>query len=400
MNHFKLLKKNKNIRILASVQFVVYFGAWFSQTGVYALLINLNAPTLAISTSAMLAFLPGVLLAPINGVIVEKNKPKTLLLSMASVELVSIFCLIFVTSLSMLWLLFILIFIRLCVASIYFQSEMSLLAKILNSNELKLINEIHSVIWAVSYTAGMASAGIFIAFFGVKTAFLFDCALICVALALLSRLVIPEFPRQVGVKVSKMIKEGVSYVFRNKKILHLIFLHAFVGLTAYDTLIALLAKIPYKELLAASLVIGFLNAVRACSLTLGPILLSRFINEKNLKYFYLGQGLGILLWAFTQFNFYLSFIGLLAAGFFTSSLWAYTYTLIQKNCDKEYYGRVIAYTDMVYLCFSAIVSQLMGFLFHLGLGLELITALLGIVFIFASFYWQNFYKKYLCFKYI
>ncbi|EPA2463875.1 MFS transporter, partial [Campylobacter jejuni] len=83
------------------------------------------------------------------------------------------------------------------------------------------------------------------------------------------------------------------------------------------------------------------------------------------------------------------------AGFFTSALWAYTYTMIQKNADKEYHGRVIAYTDMIYLSFSAIISMLMGFLFEIGLSLELITGLLGMIFIFAAFYWKWFYKKYL-----
>ncbi|EAL5079279.1 MFS transporter [Campylobacter jejuni] len=395
MNYIELLKNNKNIRILASVQFIVYFGAWFSQTGVFTLLVELNAPTWATATSAMLAFLPGVLLAPINGVIVEKNKPKKLLLSMISIELISIFCLIFVTSLSMLWLLFILIFIRLCVASIYFQAEMSLLAKILTPQELKLANEMHSVIWAISYTAGMASAGIFIYFLGVKTAFLFDCILILIGISFLVRLSIPDFHQKTQSRFFTMIKEGFFYVLNNKIIFHLILLRAFIGLTAYETLVTLLAQHQYKEVLSAALVIGFLNAVRACSLAIGPMVLSKFINDKNLFYMYLGQGLGIILWALTQFNFYISFLGLIGAGFFTSALWAYTYTMIQKNADKEYHGRVIAYTDMIYLSFSAIISMLMGFLFEIGLSLELITGLLGMIFIFAAFYWKWFYKKYL-----
>ncbi|EJP0227965.1 MFS transporter [Campylobacter jejuni] len=395
MNYIELLKNNKNIRILASVQFIVYFGAWFSQTGVFTLLVELNAPTWATATSAMLAFLPGVLLVPINGVIVEKNKPKKLLLSMISIELISIFCLIFVTSLSMLWLLFILIFIRLCVASIYFQAEMSLLAKILTPQELKLANEMHSVIWAISYTAGMASAGIFIYFLGVKTTFLFDCILILIGISFLVRLSIPDFHQKTQSRFFTMIKEGFFYVLNNKIIFHLILLHAFIGLTAYETLVTLLAQHQYKEVLSAALVIGFLNAVRACSLAIGPMVLSKFINDKNLFYMYLGQGLGIILWALTQFNFYISFLGLIGAGFFTSALWAYTYTMIQKNADKEYHGRVIAYTDMIYLSFSAIISMLMGFLFEIGLSLELITGLLGMIFIFAAFYWKWFYKKYL-----
>lgn len=343
----------------------------------------------------MLAFLPGVLLAPINGVIVEKNKPKKLLLSMISIELISIFCLIFVTSLSMLWLLFILIFIRLCVASIYFQAEMSLLAKILTPQELKLANEMHSVIWAISYTAGMASAGIFIYFLGVKTAFLFDCILMLIGISFLVRLSIPDFHQKTQSHFFTMIKEGFFYVLNNKIIFHLILLHAFIGLTAYETLVTLLAQHQYKEVLSAALAIGFLNAVRACSLAIGPMVLSKFINDKNLFYMYLGQGFGIILWALTQFNFYISFLGLIGAGFFTSALWAYTYTMIQKNADKEYHGRVFAYTDMIYLSFSAIISMLMGFLFEIGLSLELITGLLGMIFIFATFYWKWFYKKYL-----
>lgn len=395
MNYITLLKNNQNIRILTIVQFIVYFGAWFSQTGVFTLLVQLNAPTWATATSAMLAFLPGVLLAPINGVIVEKNKPKKLLLSMISLELVSIFCLIFVTDLSMLWLLFVLIFSRLCVACIYFQTEMSLLAKILNPEELKLANEMHSIIWAVSYTAGMASAGIFIHFFGVKSAFLFDCFLIAIGIFLLLNLQIPNFIQKSQGKFLTMIKEGFFYVLQNKIILHLIILHAFIGLTAYETLVTLLAQHSYKEILSAGLVIGFLNAVRACSLALGPIILSRFLKNEILIFLYIGQGLGIILWALTQFNFYLSFLGLIAAGFCTSSLWAYTYTAIQKNCNQTFYGRVIAYTDMVYLSFSAIISQLMGFLFELGLSLQMITALLGLIFVFAGFYWQWFYKNYL-----
>lgn len=395
MNYIDLLKNNKNIRILASVQFIVYFGAWFSQTGVFTLLVNLNAPTWATSTSAMLAFLPGVLLAPINGVIVEKNKPKKLLLSMISIELVSIFCLIFVTNLSMLWLLFILIFIRLSVASIYFQAEMSLLAKILQPQELKLANEMHSVIWAISYTAGMASAGIFIHFFGTKSAFLFDCFLISIGILFLLKLSIPKFEQKIQNNFFAMIKEGFFYVLKNKIIFHLILLHGFIGLTAYETLVTLLAQHKYKEVLSAALVIGFLNAVRACALALGPILLSKIINNKNVFYLYLGQGFGIILWALTQFNFYVSFIGLIAAGFCTSSLWAYTYTTIQNKCEKNYYGRVIAYTDMVYLAFSVVISEMMGLLFDLGLSLNTITALLGTVFVFVAFYWKWFDKKYL-----
>lgn len=59
-------------------------------------------------------------------------------------------------------------------AGIYFQTEMSLLPKILNRSDFVTTNEIHSIIWAVSYTAGMGLAGIFVNYFGVYASFKFD----------------------------------------------------------------------------------------------------------------------------------------------------------------------------------------------------------------------------------
>ena len=396
MKHLILLKTNQNIRILAIAQFIVYFGALFSQIGVFTLLVQLNAPTWVTATSAMLAFLPGVLFAPLNGVIVEKNKPKNLLIGTISLELISVFLLIFVTSLNDLWLLFILIFSRLCVAMIYGQAEMSLMAKLLNQEDLKLANEIYSINWSVSYTLGMASAGFFIHFFGVKAAFLFDTFLLLIGILILLKLSLPNFVQKVEGHFFAMIKEGFYYVLKNKIVLHLIILHAFIGFTAYETLVTLLAQHEYKEILSAGLVMGFLNAVRALSLIIGPFILSRFLKDSVISFLYVGQGLGILLWALTQFNFYISFIGLIGAGFFTTSLWSYTYTSIQKHCDEKFYGRVLAYTDMVFLAFSAFISQFMGFLFEAKMSLMNITALLGIVFILAGLYWHIFYKKYLC----
>ena len=45
--------------------------------------------------------------------------------------------------------------------ALYFQAKMSLLPSLVAPQHLKLANEIHSVIFAFCYTAGMALAGIF-----------------------------------------------------------------------------------------------------------------------------------------------------------------------------------------------------------------------------------------------
>ena len=184
-----------------------------------------------------------------------------------------------------------------------------------------------------------------------------------------------------------MLKNGLVYLKENRLIVHLIFLHAFVGITAYDALIALLADYKYANLLSTSLVIGLLNTSRSISLMFAPAILSKFINKNTLIFVYIGQGLGIIIWALSLWNFYLSLIGIIFAGFCTSSLWSYTYTLIQQKCDPAYYGRIIAYNDMVYLSVAAVISSGIGLLFELGLSLSLITALIGCMFFAGAIYW-------------
>lgn len=394
IRYLALLRYNRNLRILTSIQMICYFGMWFSHTGIFTLLIDLKAPVWALTLAAAMAFIPNVFLAPINGIIIDKFNPKPMMIFLMFIETLSVLMLVFIDDLSLLWFLFVLIFVRMGVGVTYFQTEMSLLPNLLSKKNLKLANEIHSIIWAASYTAGMGIAGVFIHYFGVKEAFLFDFALYIFGMFLLTKLNIPNIVKTKTQKAFLMMKDGLKYIKNNPLIVHLILLHSFAGITAYDNLIALMAKYPYKEILSASLVIGFMNMTRALSLVVGPIILSKFINTKTLFWLFIGEFLGIGLWAILQFNYYLGLIGLIAAGFCTSSLWSFTFTMLQNSCDKKFYGRVIAYKDMVYFIISAFVSLTIGFAYELGISLMAITFSMGSVFLIGAFYYKFVYEKY------
>lgn len=394
IKYLALLRYNRNLRILTSIQMICYFGMWFSHTGIFTLLIDLKAPVWALTLAAAMAFIPNVFLAPINGIIIDKFNPKPMMIFLMFIETVSVLMLVFIDDLSLLWLLFVLIFVRMGVGVTYFQTEMSLLPNLLSKKNLKLANEIHSIIWAASYTAGMGIAGVFIHYFGVKEAFLFDFALYIFGMFLLTKLNIPNIVKTKTQKAFLMMKEGLKYIKNNPLIVHLILLHSFVGITAYDNLIALMASYQYKEILSASLIIGFMNMTRALSLVVGPIMLSKFINTKTLFWLFIGEFLGIGLWAILQFNYYLGLIGLIGAGFCTSSLWSFTFTMLQNSCDKKFYGRVIAYKDMVYFIISAFVSIAIGAAYELGISLMAITFSIGSAFLIGAFYYKFVYEKY------
>jgi hypothetical protein len=230
---------------------------------------------------------------------------------------------------------------------------------------------------------------------GFDTAFLIDALLYGVAILILLGLRLAleeEIHRDTG---WTMFKEGFAYFLSNKKIIHLVLLHATLGLTSFDALVTLLADFTYKEIIAVPLAIGWMNATRAIALTAGPFFISKIVHKNTLHWFFILEGIGIILWSQLQFDFYLGLVGLFAAGFFTTTLWSYTYLLIQEEIDPRFMGRVISYNDMFFMLANVLVALFIGYGAEWGLSLETITIVLGLGFIATAGYYKWFHQTYI-----
>ncbi|MDO9056288.1 MAG: MFS transporter [Sulfuricurvum sp.] len=383
-----LLRNEPLLRRLSLIQLLAYFGAWFSNVAIYTLLIQMGADAATIALVAALHFLPGVFQAPLSGVILDRIHPKRLMIFLTLIEILCTLSLISVDNVGMLWLLYVLVFIRMGASSFHFTVEMSLLPRILEGKSLQTANEIHSIIWSLSYTLGMALSGLVVYWVGVTTAFLLDAGLFVIVLILASTLKIEIELSENSAKFTAMMKEAFVYIRNNPVVYHLMILHAILGFTAFDALVALAAKQYYSQIIAVSLGIGLLNAARAFGLVIGPIVLGHWINNARLGWLFFAEAGAIALWALLIDNFYGSLIASVAVGFVTTTLWSYTYTLLQHHTQSDFYGRVIAYNDMVFLGVGAFVSLLIGYLAVLGMTLGMITLILGGVFLIAAFYYE------------
>ena len=387
--YVELLKSNTVLRRLSTIQLIAYFGAWFSNVAIYTLLLELKVTPEVVAFVAMLHFLAGVVQAPVSGTIIDKVKPKKLLLILLAVEIFSTFFLIFVQDVSDLGLLYFLIFFKMAAASFYFTTEMSLLPKILHGEQLQRANELHSIIWSFSYTTGMALSGFFVYYFGIKAAFIFDVFMFAFAFFMLFTLHIELEVIKLEENFLEMMRDTFIYLKRNPLAIHLMLLHAFVGLTAFDALVALMVDKYYAGIIATSLALGLLHSARAVGLVIGPMVLSKYLNNKFLVYVFVAQGFAVTLWAWMMHDFYLSLFASVVVGFFTTTLWSYTYTLLQKNIEPKYYGRVVAYNDMLFLSSAAFTSYMRGFLATRSFSLESIALMMAFCFIVGGvyFYW-------------
>lgn len=387
MNEYiKLLKSEPILRRLSTVQLIAYFGAWFSNVAIYTLLLEMRVSAEIVAFTAMLHFLSGIIQAPFSGSIIDNMKPKKLMLILISFEIFATLFLVFVNDVSDLWLLYMLIFIKMAAASFYFTTEMSLLPKLLDGEKLQRANELHSIIWSFSYTLGMALSGFVVFWFGIKVAFVLDASMFVVAFWLLYKLDINVNFLKSQESLFEMMRDTFRYLKISPHALHLMLIHAFVGLTAFDALVALMVDKYYASVIATSLALGLLHASRALGLVIGPMILSRWISNKRVSYIFVFQAMAIWLWAMLMKDFYMSLIASVIVGLFTTTLWSYTYTLLQKNIEQKYYGRIVAYNDMLFLSSAAFVSFMIGFLATNDYSLEFITSLIGAGFFIGAFY--------------
>lgn len=383
--------KNPTVRHLSAVQLIVYFGSWFSNVAIYTMILRFGVDPLTNALVVSMYALPA-LLAPLNGAIVDKFEFRRFMLLMMAIELTMTLLYLTIHDISQIYWLMLFIFIRMMAAFLFFTAEMSLLPQLFKGDTLKSVNELHSIIWSITYALGMALGGVAVDRLGIYNTILIDALLFGVGMLLFLRVRFTVAKKETP-SIRKMISEGLHYLKKHQKLLHLIFLHSIVAFTAFDALINLLTDLYYKHIIAIPLAIGWLNGMRALGLMVGPLFLSRFVSPRTLHLIFIAQGAMILLWSQVAHDFWFSLATMLGVGFFTTTLWSYTYTLIQNSTDEAYLGRVIAYNDMIFMIVTICVTLFTGAAYKWGISLQTITALLGTAFITGALYYRWLYNK-------
>jgi len=391
LTYGELFKQEKIVRQLSITQLIAYFGAWFSNVAIFSMLIELNASSFMISLVTAMLFLPGIVLSPFSGTLIDRLPLKKLMITLLGIELLMTISFLSISSIDHIWFLMLILFIRMGAASMFFSSEMTLLPKVISGVALQKANEIHSIIWSFTYTAGMAASGIVVAIYGTTTAFIIDAGFFVAALLVFIPIKLDLPTIEIKESIFSMVKDGFNHIKSETDIIKLILLHASVGLTSFDTLITLLADFEYKLIIAVPLAIGISNAVRAFALMIGPFIVGNIINKDNLHLFFIGQGFFIILWGLTQYNFYIALGSLFLVGFLTSTIWSYTYAMLQQECDHKYLGRILAYNEMIFMLANIITTIFIG-IFATILGLDIVTYILGIAFLLVAILYKKYYK--------
>ncbi len=388
MKYQELFGQYPIIKQISILQFIAYMGAWFSNVAIYSMLVDFNASAFTISLVTAMYFLPAVILSPFSGTFVDRVDPKKLMMILLFSELAMTISFLTIKSIDDVPMLLLFLFIRTSSASMFFTSEMTLMPKLIKGEALVKANELHSIIWSFTFTAGMALGGVVVHSFGIKSAFIIDSSMFVISILILSKIDFDIEIKKVTQTIFSSIKDGYDYIIAHKEIIKLIFLHGSVGLTAFDTLVTLLANYHYKYIIAVPLAIGLSNATRALALMIGPLVIQRWVSKTNLFYIFVFQGIFIIIWGFVQNNFYSGLVGIFFTGLLTTTLWSYTYALIQERVEHNYLGRVLAYNEMIFMLSNVFTTLFIGIMVSF-IDLMWITIILGVLFILVGFYYRS-----------
>ena len=389
---YRKILQNPLVFRLSLVQLFAYFGAWFSNVAIYTMILEFGVDAITNALVVSMYALPA-LLAPLSGAIVDKFQFKKFMLLMLLIELVMTLFYLTIVDISQVGLLMFFIFVRMTAASLFFQSEMSLLPQVVDAEALKAVNELHSIIWSVTFALGMALGGFAVDRLGIKTTIMIDVGLFVVAIMIFASIKL-EVHKESTQSISTLMKEGYRYIKGHRALLHLIMIHSVVALTSFDALVNLLTDVSYKYVIAIPFAIGWLNAMRALGLMVGPFLIGNRVNHTNLHLIFFLQGVMIVLWALVEKHFYMSLVMMFFIGFFTTTLWSYTYTLIQQHTESKYLGRVVAYNDMIFMMVSVMVTMCIGVAYEMGVSLRFITLMIGVGFVLGGGYALWFKERY------
>ena len=161
-------------------------GDWFGTIVLSALVFEFSGQSgLALSTFLLTRILPPILISPFAGVFIDKYNRRFLLIFCDLARSIIVFCLLFATKPSDLWLVFLLSSTQFTITGLYQPCRSAWLPSVVRRRHLVEANTISSITWSVMLAVGALIGGIVAAVFGTQVALVIDASTFIVSAMLI-----------------------------------------------------------------------------------------------------------------------------------------------------------------------------------------------------------------------
>jgi MFS family permease len=350
-----LLEPEYRLYIIA--RFLYIMGLRMVATIVAYKLFQLTKSSFAIGLVGLSEFIPVFAFALYAGHVIDRSDKRTLLLKGIFSYSLCVLALLLVTSpygesslspKAMELSIYGIIFFTGLIRSFAGPTSNAIVAQLVPREILKYASNISSSTWLAASIVGHASAGFFIAWFGVHASFyiiLFYILLSCVFISYIKRK--PIAHNNTTIKAWDSVKEGLRHVLRHKIMLGAISLDLFAVL--FGGAVALIPEFAERILKVGPIGFGWLNAaidigsvIMIVTMTLKPL-----HKKQGLILMYAVAGFGLCIIVFGLSNIYwMSFSALLVAGMLDGISVLIRGNIFQLTTPDEMRGRVSSVNSM------------------------------------------------------
>lgn len=349
--------QHKEFRIFIVARFFLIMALRMLGTVAAYKLFQLTQSSFAIGLAGLSEFVPVFLLALYAGHVIDKSDKRTLLLKGVLTYSLCVVALIVITS---AWFesnvqtrspqvfFYSVIFCTGAIRAFTGPATSAIIAQLVPKNILHYAANLSSSTWLIASITGHASAGFFIAWFGVHITFYIILFYVLTAALLISY--IDKKPITTLTKDARAwesVKDGLRFVFSNKIMLGAISLDLFAVL--FGGAVALIPEFAEKILQVGPIGFGWLNA----AMDLGSVIMITALTIRPMKrkqgyillYAVAGFGLCIIIFGFSKI-YWLSFFALVIAGMLDGISVIIRGTVLQLTTPDDKRGRVSSVNSM------------------------------------------------------
>ena len=361
-SYLRLLRGNRNLRCLWGAQIVSEIGDWFYTLAIYNLLLNLTGQAASVALALVLQVLPQTFIGPTAGVVNDRLRRKHVMIAADLGRMAIVFCMLFVRSREMVWLVYPLLVAETLLAAFFEPARNSVIPNIVAREDVVIANTLSSATWSVNLMLGSTAGGVVAALFGRDAVFIFNALSFLISAALILRMHFAE-PHAEGARPFRLrelvdfspMLAGIRYVRSQVRLRATILVKA--GNLVIGPSWVLFTVMGQREFpvrwhgldpaRGAFLGMSLLLGARGLGALLGPLLAAPWAGqwqrrlERAIFFGYLATATGYALLSIAG-HLWLACLCVMLAHLGSSIVWVFSTTLLQLQTDDKFRGRVFA----------------------------------------------------------
>ena len=406
-SYARLLRTNRNFRLLWLAQIISEQGDWLYAVAVYSLLLEFTGSAKSVAIAFVLQVLPQFFVAPSAGLINDRVSRKQVMIFADWARALIVLCMLLARGPQMVWLIYVLLFLETTMWALFEPGRNAAIPNLTEKSDVVIANTLSTTTWSFNFAIGMAWGGILAVYFGRNAVFVLN-SLSFVGSALLIRRMQFSEPHAENLPALKArdlvdfsaIREGIRYVWADRRLRTTIFVKAgngvmaanWVLLSIFGARIFPVHRAGFNESQAAMMGMSLLMACRGLGAIAGPVL-GGYLAAGRLSRMRFGILLGYLAGASGYLilghapNLAVACLGIGLAHSGGSAVWVFSSTLLQLQTEDRFRGRVFSAEWAFNVVIMSLSSYLAGEAIDRGAAAALVASVVGIAVLIPAMLW-------------